>query len=91
MSGMMFQTITKDVNALVHIDDKSDFIQTEFDAEIQSFINSLVEDYQLPVSTSFMTSNEKIICVITYVEMTDEQKQAMSAQKSGLTLLKQKL
>ncbi len=86
------QTIIKDVKDMTHIDTESgDFVQTDFDNEIETFISGLVEEDKFPMSMNFLATDGKLMCVILYAEMSPQQKNAMSAQKSGLTLLKEKI
>ena len=88
---MFLQTITRSIAELKHMDENGDFQQTDFDNEVQGFIESIIEDDHVPLATHFLTSGDNLICIIQYVEMTPEMKKQASAQKSGLTLLNNKI
>lgn len=88
---MLTQTIIKPIDGMSHMDNAGDFIQTEFDNEIESFITGLIEEEKQLMALNFMTCGNNLVCVIMYIEPTTEQKTMLRAQKSGLAVLGEKL
>lgn len=88
---MNTQTIIKNVNDLKCTDEEGDFIQTEFDSEIESFVSGLLDEGKFPMSMNFFATSEKLCCVIMFAEMTEQQKTQVRAQKSGLSILSEKI
>lgn len=86
-----FQTIIYNVDELNGKDGDGNFIQTDFDAEIESFIDSIMNDKKMVRQISFMTTEGKLIACISYSDMNEQEKQILSAKKSGLHIVSEKL
>lgn len=86
-----FQTIISDIDKLVSKDDDGNFIQTDFDIEVESFIDSLLADKKMVRQISFFTAGSKLISVISFSDMSEQEKKMISAQKSGLHILNDKM
>lgn len=87
------QTIVCKIEDLINDAQSSEneeaFIPTKFDDLIANFTEELLENNLVATSMSCHTTNEHIFAVITFMEMTSEQKIAyskMKAQKSGLVI-----
>lgn len=85
---MHTQTIIKRLDDLKYIDENGDFIPTSFDNELETLTDSLMEDGNGIVAVTYVPSNEHLIAIVTYTELTVEQQNIMRAQKSGLSMIK---
>ena len=77
-----FQTIISDIDTLVSKDDEGNFIQTDFDSEVESFIDSLLVDKKMVRQISFFTAGSKLISVISFSEMSYKEISGRKAQKA---------
>jgi hypothetical protein len=86
-----FQTITAEAESLKHKDDNGDFVQTDFDSEIENFFESIMNDGKMVRNCTIVPCGSRIVAVLSYSDMTDHEKKMLSAQKSGLHILEGKL